>query len=236
MKIDLQYPTKWDSVTREHLLIFGKLMQKNLTREELLFDLLCRITRIIPLIKPGIDEGTPSAEYLFKKKNSGRFWMPVWMVRQACEELAFMIETVGLPECPIISVNSRIHGVTFKAFYFADAYFSRYQSTKDITMMFNMYRELTGKKIKKIHPAEITAITIWWCGVKEYLKNQYPEVLKDGDEPSSDKTPAEILHEILSVLNKNEPGRNTEILASEVHAVFHSLNNIYITAKKHGNK
>ncbi len=236
MTLDLKYPPNWESVTREHLLILGQLMLRNLTREELLFDLLCRITGIHPLIKPGIDEDTPSAEFLFKKKGSGRFWMPVTTIRQACEELAFMVETIGLPECPILSVNSRIHGVTFKAFYFADAYLSRYQSTKDITMMFNMYKELTGKKIKKMDPAEINAIIIWWCGVKEYLKNQYPEVLKDGDEPSADKTPADILHEILSVLNKNEPGKNTEVLASEVHAVFHSLNNIYITAKKHGNK
>lgn len=236
MTIDLKYPTKWDSVTREHLLLLGKLMQKNLTREELLFELLFRISGIIPLIKPGLDEDTPKAEYLFKKKGSGRFWMPVWMVRQACEELAFIIDTVGLPDSPILSVNSKIHGVSFKAFYFADAYLSRYQSTKDIKMMFNMYRELTGKKIKRIDLTEVNAIIIWWVGVKEYLKNQYPEVLKDGDEPSPDKSPADVLHEILSVLNKNEPGRNAEILASEVHAVMHSLNNIYLTAKKHGNK
>lgn len=236
MTIDIKYPTNWESVTREHLLILGKLMQNNLTREELLFDLLCRISGVKPLIKPGIAEDTPMAEFLFKKKGSGRFWMPVWMVRQACEELAFIVETVGLPESPILSVNSKLHGVSFKAFYFADAYLCRYQSTKDISMILNMHKELTGKKIKKISPAEINAIIVWWCGVKEYLKNQYPEVLKDGDEPLQDKTPAEILHEILSVLNKNEPQKNTEILSSEVHAVMHSLNNIYITAKKYDNK
>jgi hypothetical protein len=236
MTIDLKYPTKWESVTREHLLILGKLLIKNLTREELLFDLLCRIAGMHPLIKPGMDENTPAAEFLFKKKGSGRFWMPVWMVRQACEELAFIVETVGLPECPILSVNSKIHGVSFKSFYFADAYLSRYQGTKDINMIFNMYNELTGKKIKRISPEEINAITIWWCGVKEYLKQQYPEVLKDGEEPSLEKSPADILHEILSVLNKNEPGKNKEILSSEVHAVMHSLNNIYITAKRHDYK
>lgn len=230
--IDLKYPTQWESVTRDHLIILGKLMQKKLTREELLFDIFCRFCGIKPLIKPGIDEDSPTAEYLFKKKGYGRFWMPVWMIRQACEELAFILDTVGLPESPILSVNSKIHGVSFKAFYFADAYLSRYQSTKDITMMFNMYKELTGKKIKKMDPAEINAIIIWWVGVKEYLKNQYPEVLKDGDEQSLDKSPADILHEILSVLNKNEPGRNAEILASEVHAVMHSLNNVYLTAKR----
>ncbi|MDP3387723.1 MAG: hypothetical protein Q8S24_10840 [Eubacteriales bacterium] len=232
MIIDLKYPTKWESVTREHLKILSKLILKNLSREEVLFDLLCRITGIHPLIKPGMDENTPVAEYLFKKKGAGRFWMPVWMVRQACEELAFMIETVGLPESPILSVNSKLHGVSFKSFYFADAYLSRYQSTKDISMILNMYKELTGKKIKRIAPEEVNAITIWWCGAKDYLKQTYPEVLKDNEEPSADKSPAEVLHEILSVLNKNEPGKNTEILTSEVHAVMHSLNNIYTTAKK----
>lgn len=236
MTIDLKYPTSWESVTREHLLILGKLMLKTLTREEMLFELLCRIADLRPLIKPGIDENTPEAEFLFRKKRGERFWMPAWMVRQASEELSFIVDTVGLPECPILSVNSKIHGVTFKEFYFADAYLSRYQDTKDIAMISNMYKELTGKKMKSIAPEEINAITIWWCGVKDYLKNHYPEVLRDSDEPTPDKTPAEILLEILSVLNKNEPGKNQEILSSEVHAVMHSLNNIYLIARKNDNK
>ncbi len=235
MTIDLKYPTTWDEVTREHLLMLGKLMTRKLTREELLFDLLCKITGLRPLLKQGIDEDTMVAEYHFKMKGKGKFSMPAWMIRQACEDLSFLVDTVGLPECPILSVHSKLHDVSFKAFYFADAYLSRYQVTKDEDLMLKMYKELTGRQVRNLDKAEVNAIVIWWCGLKEYLKQSYPEVLKDGDE-QTDKTPADVLNEILSVLNKNEPHMNKEILKSDVHAVMHALNNIYLTAKQHDNK
>ena len=231
MNINLTYPTSWSEVKREHLLILGKLMTKQLTREELLFDLLCKIAGIKPLLKPGMDEGSISAEYLFKMKGKGRFWMPVSIIRQACEELNFILDTVGLPECPILSVNTKLHGISFKAYYFADNYLARYHTTQEVQMMNMMHYSLTGKKIKSLAPYEISAYVIWWCGLKDFLKNTYPEVLKEETE-SSDKSPADILQELLSILNQNHPDKNEDILNADVHAVFHSLNNIYLLNKK----
>lgn len=235
MTIDLKYPTTWNEVTREHLLMLGKLMTKKLTREELLFDLLCKITGLRPLLKEGINENSLNSEYYFKVKGKRKFTIPTWLVAQACEELSFVLDTVGLPESPILSINTKLHDVSFRSFFFADAYLSRYQDTSENKWILNMYRELTGSSIQNIEKAEINAITIWWCGIKEYFKQQYPEVLKDGEE-SIDKTPADILHEILSVMNKNEPQMNRDILNSDVHAVMHALNNIYKSAKHNDNK
>lgn len=232
MIIDIKYPVTWSEVTKEHLLTLAKLMNRKLTREELLFDFLCKINGIKPRLKEEINEDSLLARFYFKSKKHGKFTMLAETVREACEQLAFLVETVGLPECPILSVHRKLHDVSFKAFYFADAYLSRYQSTGDQNLMIAMYKELTGVTLKQMSPEDITAITIWWCGVKEYLKQLYPEVLKDGEGASEDKTPADVLHEILSVLNKNEPYRNKEILNADVHAVMHSLNNIYLTAKK----
>ncbi len=236
MIIDLKYPTSWEQVKREHLMILSKLMNRKITREELLFDLLCKITEIKPQLKLGTEIEGEDPLFFFKSKRKGNFLMAVWIVRDACEKLAFMIETIGLPESPILSVNTKLHEVNFKAYYFADAYLIQYHISKDEKMIIAMYEALTGIKRKKIPAEEITAITIWWAGVKEYLKQLYPEVLRDGDNSDEDKTPADILHDILSVLNKNEPHLNKEILASDVHAVMHSLNNIYLTAKQHDNK
>ena len=232
MNINLTYPTSWPEVKREHLLLLGKLMNKALTREELLFDLLCKITGIKPLLRPGMDEGTISAEYLFKMKGKGRFWMPVSIIRQACDELSFILDTVGLPECPILSVNTKLHGISFKSYYFADNYLTRYQTTKETQMMCMMHYSLTGKKIKSLAPAEISAYIIWWCGLKDYLKSTYSEVLKEDSGEGSDKTPADILQELLSILNQNHTDKNEDILNADVHAVFHSLNNIYLLNKK----
>ncbi len=236
MIVNIKYPTCWDEVTRDHLLIFANLMTKELTREELLFTLLCKIAKISPRLKPGIDEETTNAVYYFRNKHKGNFTVPVYLIREACEQLSFMIDTVGLPECPILAVNTKLHEVSFKAYYFADAFLIKYQSSKQESLMIGMYEALTGIKRKSLPIEEINSLIIWWAGVKEYLKGLYPEVLRDGDESTEDKTPADILHDILSVLNKNEPHMNKEILASDVHAVMHSLNNIYLMAKQHDNK
>ena len=231
MNINLTYPTSWQEVKREHLLILGKLMQKKLTREELMFDLLCKITGIKLQLKPGEDEDSLSAKYLFKMKGKGHFWMPVSVIRQACEDLTFLIDSIGLPECPILSVNTKLHGISFRSYYFADNYLSRYQVTKDEQMMLMMHYSLTGKKLKYLTPYEVSAYIIWWCGLKEFFKNTYPEVLQEGTD-STDKTPADILQELLSILNQNHPDKNEDILNADVHAVFHALNNIYLLNKK----
>lgn len=236
MTIDLKYPTTWEEVNRDHLMVLSRLLLKKISREDMLFSLLCKITGIRPLLKPGQDEDTPAAEFHFKKKGKGKFKIAAWVIAKACEELAFMIDTIGLPESPILSVNTRLHEVSFKSYFFADVYIQRYQATNDKQMMFNMYYALTSKRINHLHPVEIQALNIWWCGLKQYLQQLFPEVLKDGENSESDKTPADILHQILSILNKNNPAQNEEILASDVHAVFHALNNIYLEAKKYDNK
>lgn len=94
-------------------------------------------------------------------KGKGKITIPVWLIRQVCEQLSFMVDTVGLPECHILSVHNKLHDVSFKAFYFADAYLSRYQVTKDEDLMLKMYKELIGMQIKKLDKAEVNAIEIW---------------------------------------------------------------------------
>ena len=230
MMINLIYPTSWDQVTKDHLLILGELMEKTMTREELLFSLLCKITGIKPLIAQGENENTPEAKFHFSKDGK-KFKMDAWMIRQASEELLFMIESIGLPMCPIDNISNKLYDLKFEAFYFADAYMTMYQSNKKKDYILSFYSSLTGRKIRSISPAEINAITIWWCGLKTFLKETYPDVLKESEDDCSDKSPADMLYEVLSILNNNEPQKNKEILASDVHAVMHSLNNIFKASK-----
>lgn len=230
MNIDLKYPTSWGEVTKDHLLILSTLFLFSRTREDLLFELLCKITGIKLKIKPGLDEDTPAAEYFFKKKGVS-FSLPISTIRTACEELSYMIDTVGLPECPILSINNKLYGISFKQYYFADAYMYRYHQTKDLNVFCSMYEALTGRKIKRLSPAEILSISIWWTGLKDYLKNKYTNVFAEG-EGVEEKSPAETLHEILSVLNNDHPQEDTLILASDAHAVLSALDNIYLKAKK----
>lgn len=232
MNINLEYPRSWEEVSEKHLRILGSLFLKERTREDLLFELFCKFTGIRLLMREGMDEGTPAAVYFFKKKGQ-KFSLPVAVIRDACEEMAFLIETVGLPESPIPSVNKKLHGISFKQYYFADAYCMQYDKTKKVQYINSMYEVLTGVKPSSLLKDDIMAINIWWVGVKKYMKDQYPEVFSEGEESALDKTPADTLVDILSILNENKPERNGELLEADVHAVLHALNNIYSNSKQH---
>lgn len=229
MIIDLKYPTSWTEVSREQLMIISALMLKNLTREEFLFVSFCRLTGIHLLMRPGQDEDTLAAVYHFKK-GKHRFDMPVTAIQQACEELSFVLDTVALPDSPLPGVNARLYDKTFKQFYFADAYFGRYQETKEMKWLALMCESLTGKQ-PRLKPVDAVALTFWWIGLKGHYKKTYPNVFTEGE--SSGKNPAETLQEILSCLNNDKPQDNKMILDTEVNAVLLALDNIYLKAKTH---
>lgn len=231
MEIKLSYPQSWEDVTREQLLVISSLMLKKRTREELLMDLFCRLACIrVAKWKAGIDEGTPQARYFFFKGKK-QFSLSVEAVAKACEDLSFLVDKIGLPESPLLSINTKLYGISFKQYYFADAYFHKYQDTKEVAYFCMMHNALTGFKIKKPEKNEIFAVTIWWTGLKEYFKNKYPNVLKEGDGTSNDRTPADTLQEILAILNGNKPHENNQILESEVNSVLLALELIYASNK-----
>lgn len=230
MNIDLTYPTSWEEVTSEQLMIIAEQMLKGRTREELLFEVFRRITGI----RVVVNREENITEYLFAKGRK-RFKVPVQTIMQGCEDMSFIIEKTGLPESPILSVGTKLHGKSFRQYYFANAYFNRYLQTKEICMIDNMYSALTDRKPSEITPKEIMAITIWWSGLQALLKQKFPKVFSEeqGELPKS--TPADILQEILSVLNNNKPQENESILNSDMYAVFHSLQYIYSNPRNDNN-
>lgn len=232
MILDLQYPTSWGKITSRQLFVIAERIAKPGSKSEILFDVLCKITGLKPLMIPGENENTPEACYFFRKKNR-KYCIPIWIIRQACEEMSFIVDSTGLTASPI-DVNPKLHGVTFKSFYFADAYLSRYNETKDVAFMKLFIEELCEKRYK-VTPLLINAIYIWWIGLKDYLRQLYPEVLRESDVQSS-KSPADNLHEILSHVNKGDPSKNQDILKSEMHAVMLSLNDIYLNYKQYANR
>ena len=230
MNINLNYPTSWEEVTRKQLLIIASYILKGRSREDFLLGVFCKITGIRIVYKSGVNEGTATAQHCFAKGRV-KFLFPLSTIHTACEELSFILEKTGLPECPILPLSTKLHGVSFKQYYFANAYFHRYQQVKDISLIHKMHEALTGKQLKKIEPHEVLAITIWWSGLQSFLKEKYPNVFSDEGDPDESKTPADTLQEILAALNNNKPQENDNILNSEVHSVFHALQHIYLTNK-----
>ena len=80
------------------------------------------------------------------------------------------------------------------------------------------------------------ALTIWWNGVKLFLKGKYPYVFQDSDSISIGKTQAEILQDILSCMNGDRPQENENILKSNAHDVLFTLNKIYHDAVEKSHK
>lgn len=228
MNIHLQYPTSWEQVTREQLLIIGDVFSKPGTREELLFSLFCALTGIKPLLKHGLDEDTPAAVYFFRQGKI-KFSLEVKIITTACEELSFLVDTIGFPECPVEGVNKKLYGISFKKYYFSDAFFMQFQSTKNFKFLKSFYLTLFGREFKNYM---LIPISIWWAGLKNYMLEQYPDALQS-DEGFSERSPADMLQDLLSVLNKNSPERNESILEADCHSVLIALNNIYSIAKQH---
>jgi hypothetical protein len=228
MNIDLQYPTSWEQVTREQILKIGKVFKKTGTREELLFSLFCSLTEIQPILKHGLDEDTPAAVYFFRK-GKVKFSLEIKIITTACEQLSFLIDKIGFPECPVQGFNKKLYGTSFRKYYFADAYFMQYQNTSDTRYLKLFFKTLFGQKFKR---DLLIPISIWWAGLKSYMLEQYPDALQS-DEGYSERSPADMLQDLLSVLNKNSPERNESILDADCHSVLIALNNIYSIAKQH---
>lgn len=231
--INIKYPTSWDEVGKRELKIISSVLLLKLSRQEILFMLFCRLSGIRLLHIPGTDEGTPESVYTFKK-GWKKFRMQTYIVAQACKELHYILDDFGLPECPISGIDTKLYDVKFKDYFFADALFSRFRISQNRTFLKASVKILAGKRMV-ISTKLLNAYVIWFTGVQHYIKESYPNIFTDSDGADIEKNSADMLHDILSAMNKDEPQNDTKILDADVHSVFHSLDNIYFKLK-HDNK
>ena len=231
VKINLEYPVSWDTMSREDFReVCVILSLPGLDRDRALFLCLCRLAHIRP----------DNAEKYDPKMIAGK--MPFIIagkahiinardISEACRQLGFIYDSVGLPPAPFDQVDRKIHGITFNAFFTADSYIRRASAEKNPGYLKEAVKVLTGGAKRYLLAWERTALVIWWNGVKDFLKQRYPFVFKEG-EGISNKTQAEILQDLLSCMNGNRPQENERILKTDAHSVLYSLNKIYEDAAK----
>ena len=75
-RIDLTIPTSWKEVTREHLAIIASLMNEQLSREETLFVLFCRMAGLK-------HEGMG----MFRTGDGQRIRLETWQLADFCNRL-----------------------------------------------------------------------------------------------------------------------------------------------------
>ena len=234
VKINLTYPTSWENLSFQEFREVCRILSiPGVDRERGLFLCLCSLAHIRPDNPGNYDPVAIKGKMPFII-NGQSYMINSKAVAEACHDIAFVYDEIGLPPSPLEKVDRMLYYVPFDTFYTADSYIMRYQAEKEKNNAWlkEAVKALTGGRKRKLEPWERLAVVVWWNGLKKALSEKYPYVLKGSGGSVTEKTQAEILQDILASMNDNRPQENEKILKADVHSVLHALNNIYRDADK----
>lgn len=229
VKLNINYPTSWEAMSMEEFQNVCTLLSLPVScEEEMLHNCLCALGHLRPTSVLQYDPQLikDNGAYIYAGQI---YFISPETIREACDQLKYITNETGLSPSPIGHLDRKLYGVTFGQFYEADAMMLRYQATGQEKFIVRAARVLTSGKVKGLKVWQVKGMTIWWGGVKKYLMTKYPYVFQDGGDGSSfgDKTPADILQDLMLTMNGNKPQDNDKILKTDVHSVLSALNNIY---------
>ena len=225
-KIDIEYPISWETMSQEDFRNVCTILSKPHGRKETLFLCLCALAHIRPDSPIKYDPKAIKDNVVFLINGKSYVISPK-VIQEACGQLEYILDAVGLAPSPLPRIDRKIYGISFDQYYQADAYMLRYMSEpSNEKWLKEAAKTLTDGRVRKLMDWQKKGMVIWWNGVKKYLMAKYPFVLQEGGD-ITDKTPEDILQELLSTMNDNKPQDNDKILKSDVHSVLFTLNQIY---------
>lgn len=213
--VDLKIPTAWDQVTPDHLEIIVKGLSLNLQKEQLLFYIFRKISKIHLI--------------------NGRFYKGVKVLHidqiialQACKMLEFILGEIQPLSFSIFSdVDKNLVGLPFGKYYSAEVLIAQYQKSGKVDFLEKAVGAVSNDKFI-YNQIGINKIMIFWSGIRRYMQNLYPYILsQDSNDESSDYNPFIVLNKLLSVVNDDKPHDNEAILLTDVHFVLTTLNKKY---------
>ena len=230
-RIDLTVPTSWKEITRGQLSVIASLMNEQLTREETLFVLFCRFAG---LKYDGMG--------LFETTDRKKMRLETWQLSDFCGRLAFILDDMP---CDIVNptrVGSYLDNITFGSYFHADALIYGFRLESNPEMVRKALADL-GDRRRRVTKRFAVEVMLWWTGVQQWLKSQYPAVF-DGDGGSADAyDPLKARQNIMLMLNNASPQDNERIEQSKMHDVLSALQSKIDHAKqleeqmkKHGNR
>ena len=211
LHIDLKAPTSWQEVTKEHLAIIASLINEQLSREEMLFVLFCRFTGIL-------HEG----QGVFVTSDKHRIRIETWQLDDFCNRLAFVLDEMP---CDIVNptrVNSYLDDITFGNYFHADSLIYGYRLQGNTDMVRKALDDL-GDHRRGVSKQFANEVMIWWTGVQQWLKSQYPLVLENSGSSTEAYDPLKARQNIMLMLNNDMPQDNEHIEESKMHDVFAAL-------------
>ena len=75
-------------------------------------------------------------------------------------------------------------------------------------------------------------VMLWWSGVQQWLKGQYPHVFEESGGSTEMYDPLAARQNIMLMLNNDMPQDNERIEQSKMHDVLSALQNKIETARK----
>lgn len=211
LHIDLKAPASWQEVTKEHLAIIASLMNEQLSREEMLFVLFCRFTGI-----------RHEGHGVFVTSDNHRIRIETWQLDDFCNRLAWVMDEMP---CDIVNpthVNSYLDDITFGNYFHADSLLYGYRLKGDTDMVRKALADL-GDHRRGVSVQFANEVLIWWAGVQQWLKSQYPLVLEKKGKSTEPYDPLKARQNIMLMLNNDMPQDNEHIEESKMHDVFAAL-------------
>lgn len=210
--INLTAPASWNELTVDQLKTVASLMRLQLTREELLLSLFVRFTGI----KKVSDIG-------FVTSDGIRFDMAQYEIIDFCNRIAFIIDEMPCDIANPTSIDGHLNDITFGAYFHADALMYGYRMKGDKEMARAALDDL-GMYAESIDDDYAELVSLWWIGVQQWLKLQYPLVFADGEgDGDGQYSPLKARQNILLMLNDGKPQDNDAIENAQVHDVLSAL-------------
>ena len=210
-RIDLRIPTSWNEVTKEQLGIIATLMNGQLIREELLLVMFCQFANIKHM---GMG--------VFETADRKKIRLETWQLSDFCGRLNFIIDEMP---CDIVNptrVNSYLDDITFGNYFHADALLYGYRLQGDTDMVRQALADL-GDHRRGVSKQFANEVMIWWTGVQQWLKGQYPLVLEETGSSTEPYDPLKARQNIMLMLNNDMPQDNEHIEQSKMHDVLSAL-------------
>ena len=223
-RIDIKIPAGWRELTLEQLLEVARVTNLTLTKNEVLFVLLCRFGGIVTT-------GTDGQTTHFTDKAGETFHLQEWQLFDFCKRLEWVLNTVPEDIVSPLGIDGHLNNISFEDFFNAEVLMYRYNTENDTRYIDEALKILGyGRRIKD--DTVRRAVSIWWTGVLSYMKTLYPNVFSGDSSDEDDYDPRKTFLNIMLMLNDDRPQDNDDICRANVHFVLSALDSRINKAKQ----
>ena len=234
--IDLRAPTCWEELSPEQVLFVAALYDKGIERADFLSRAFIKFTNIKAL--QGLTYG---GRFRFCRGKEF-FSLDPADFHAFAEKLSWLVESPGLMQPPGIkgyaSPDRMMYDSTLDEYLTADFLYigaarcdgeeRREMLCRFIAALWRCQGEAFADELPELRYRKFqrkksvhTAAFLWWTGLKNKLREQYPSVFAGGE--GSEISPRETALCLLSIFNEGKPQDNERILRTKAHEVFWEL-------------